>query len=131
MIILRKISAIIMAMFILLTTVGFALHSHHCNIKKETITSVAHARDCCGTSDQKACPKDCCQDETLYIQIDVETSLPASAHEFTPEQIVAVLLHCILNTLFCQEEKVSAKYLNYRPPLLLQDIPVLVQSFLI
>lgn len=121
-----------MAMFILLTTAGFALHKHHCTVTKKTITSVAHVEGCCGTQEkEQECPKGCCQDETEYIQIDTELTLPATAHEFTPEQFVAVLQYCILNNLFNAETKTSAKYLNYKPPLLLRDIPVLIQSFLI
>ena len=120
-----------MAMFILLTTVGFSLHTHHCTITKETVTSVNHVKNCCGTTDEKECPKGCCQDETESIQIDTELTLPATAHEITPEQFVAVIQYSVLNSLFVQEVETSTRYLNYRPPLLLRDIPVLVQSFLI
>ena len=120
-----------MALFILFTTAGFSLHQHHCTITKETITSVSHVKDCCGAEDEEECPKGCCQDETKLIQLDAEISLPATTHEFTPEQFAAVIQYCVLNGLFSQEDKASSKYLNYRPPLLLRDIPVLIQSFLI
>ncbi len=130
MVILRKIPAILMAMFILLLTAGFSLHKHQCTVMKKTITSVAHVKNCCG-AEEKECPKGCCNDETTYIQLSSEISLPATIHDFTPEQFVAVVHSCVLNGLFIQEVETSARYLNYKPPLLRRDIPVLVQSFLI
>ncbi len=121
-----------MAMLILLTTAGFSLHRHHCIISKKTIISVAHIKNCCGTEGKEQdCPKECCQDETEFFQLDTEISLPATAHDFTPEQFIAVVQHCVLSRLFDQHVERSSSYLNYKPPLLLRDIPVIVQSFLI
>jgi hypothetical protein len=129
--IIREISAIMMAMVILLATTGFSLHKHHCTITKETTTSVVHVKSCCGTNNEKDCPKGCCQDETEYIHLNSEIYLPAIISEFTPEQFVAVMRYCLLKFSFDQEDIVSTKYLNYRPPLLVRDIQVLVLSFLI
>ena len=129
--IIRKISAILMAMFVLLTTAGFSLNKHHCTITKETITSVNHVKGCCGTADESDCPKGCCEDETEYVQLNSEISLPATALTITPDQFVAIIQYSVLCGLLDQDVKTSNKYLNYRPPLLLRDIPVLVQSFLI
>jgi len=120
-----------MAMLILFTTAGFSLHKHHCTITKETVTSVSHVKNCCGIEDEKECPKGCCHDETEIIQLDTELPLPATAHNFTPEQFVAVIQYCVLNNLFTTGNTALTKYFNYKPPLLLRDIPVLIQSFLI
>ena len=128
--IINKISVLLMAMVVLLTTTGFSLHKHHCTITKKTITSVAHVKNCCGTNDEKDCPNGCCQDETEYIKLNSEIPLPATIHEFTTGQF-ALIQYCVLNGLFDQKNKLITKYLNYRPPLLVRDIPVLVQSFLI
>jgi len=118
-------------MFILLTTAGFSLHKHHCTITKETTTSVSHVKNCCGTEDEKECPKGCCHDETEIIQLDTELSLPATTHEFAPELFVAIIHYFVFNSSLGHEDKSSSKYLNYKPPLILKDIPVLIQSFLI
>lgn len=131
MVIFRKISAILMAMFILLTTAGFSLHKHHCTITKETTTSISHVKNCCGTEDEKECPKGCCQDETEIIQLSTDLSLPTTTHEFAPELFVAIIQHFVPNNLFDYGDKTLSKYLNYKPPLILKDIPVLIQSFLI
>jgi len=120
-----------MATLILLTTAGFSLHKHHCTVTKETTTSVSHVKNCCGIEDEKEFPEGCCHDETEIIQLDTELSLPATIHEFAPELFVAII-HCfVLYTSLGYEDKSSSKYLNYKPPLILKDIPVLIQSFLI
>ena len=129
--IINKISTFLMAIVVLLTTTGFSLHKHHCTVTNETITSVAHVKNCCGTNNDKDCPKGCCQDETEYIKLNSEIYLPATIHEFTPVQFVAVIQYYVLNGIFDQDNKLITKYLNYRPPLLVRDISVLVQSFLI
>lgn len=120
-----------MALFILFTTAGFSLHKHHCTITKETITSVSHVKNCCGTENEEECPKGCCQDETEIIQLDTDFSLPATTHEFAPDLFVAIIQHFVLNSSLDNEDKASSKYLNYKPPLISRDIPVLIQSFLI
>ena len=120
-----------MAMIVLLTTTGFSLHKHYCSVTNETITSVAHVKSCCSTNNDKDCPKGCCQDETEYIKLNSEIYLPVTMHEFISVQFVAVIQYYVLNGIFDQDNKLITKYLNYRPPLLVRDISVLVQSLLI
>lgn len=127
---ISKISSFTLALLVLLTSTGFSLHKHHCTVTNETVTSIVHEKSCCGKNDKQDCPKKCCQDQVKYIQLDTETSPPVSQHQLSPDLFVAVL-HVILFELFEQHDLRRNKYLNYNIPPIIQDIPVLTQSFLI
>lgn len=127
---ISKISSVLLALFVLLTTTGFSLHEHHCTVTNETITSVMHEKSCCGKQDKQDCPKNCCQNQVKFIQLDTETSLPATEYQISPDLFVTVL-HVVLFQLFEQNDKTTDKYFTYNSPPINRDIPVFVQSFLI
>lgn len=73
---------------------------------------------------------DCCRNESEMLQ--VEDDFTAFSLEFQDNiALVATLFVAFDLPLLYQEEDTNTAYLNYKPPLLHFDVPVLVQSFLI
>jgi len=127
----RKILAILMAMFILLTAVGFSLNTHYCTATNKTVVSFNSIKSCCNVASEEGCSNGCCHDETEYIVLSSEISQPAVTTNISPIQFVALVQFILPDGLFDQDVEVFNKYLSYSPPLLFRDIPVRVQSFLI
>ncbi len=74
--------------------------------------------------------KDCCDDKTTYVKSEIDQLVSTSEVEanFTP-----VLLNVLLVALrieFPTIDSQSLHYLNYKPPLIVWDLPVSLQTFL-
>ena len=93
----------------------------HCHSGKNTCQSL-------GSEDKQE--KKCCENKTVFLETDdfISTMAPS---KISPEfQLIAVTF-ILSNDFLFSTEKRSLKFLNYKPPLIELDIPVLVQSFLI
>lgn len=139
-----------MAGLMFLTSPGFAIDKHFCQGELKDIRLFGKAKSCHEAEQAEhkpACPfhpklqensatstldeKDCCTNQATYVVSGEKTSELAStksaAHSVT-------LLYAILpvdKTPLPEISYSSLHYLNYKPPLLNRDIPVLVQSFLL
>lgn len=74
--------------------------------------------------------KGCCNDETEYLKSETDqiTSTPEAEVSINPIllSVLLVALHLELSSLDTQ----SLHYLNYKPPLIVCDLPVRLQTFL-
>jgi len=139
---MKKIFALFMTVLILTNSVGVTFASHYCGGKvvKSKISLGNLNLDCGMANMDQACEnnkdesslksKQCCQNQ--YSQLKVDDDFIKSSFE-----IVKVEFNSLFNLLFfisdfghvnSHDEVVS---LNFKPPLLNLDIPILIQSFLI
>lgn len=72
---------------------------------------------------------DCCHDEEVRIQLDEDYQLDAFSVDWKVE--VAAFVPTVVLAILEEVDQKQPHYLNYKPPLLMADIPVLVQTFLI
>lgn len=62
---IRKISNIIIAFVLLVSTTGFTVSSHYCGDELKSVEINGEAESCCNSPD-------CCQTETQFNKLDVE-----------------------------------------------------------
>ena len=111
-----------------IASMGFTLNQHYCGgkLKNTSLFSFFDSASCCG---DKEMAMDCCHDEQIHFQLDEDYQLDAFSIDWKVD-ITALIPDLVVPVLEEADEK-QPHYLNYKPPLLQADIPVLVQSFLI
>lgn len=140
---MKQIFTIFIAAIMLISSLGITLATHFCkgNAVKTSITfSKEHIG--CGVPDvdilcredqpQRSVvnKKSCCANK--YVQLSVDEEFDTSSIDNTKInfELIAAIVSTYINQYFYNSSKESG-YLNYYPPLLKRDIPVLIQSFLI
>jgi len=139
---MKKVFALLLALLMLTTNVGITIAAHYCGgMKVKTGFSLGKSNLSCGmTSMDQSCEnhnsgdglhaKNCCENESLAISIEDNYDSVANAANhfnlFYPAPIFYTSRSTYDLVLSTQKE-----YLDYSPPFLDRDIPVLVQSFLL
>lgn len=132
-----KISSICLALIVLLSTVSFTLDSHYCGDTLVDYSLFGHV-ETCGMEVQKQLPspdcdiskKDCCSDEQAIVK--GQDTLKTSFDKLNKDQqlFVAAFIHSYINLIFESQTDLNS-YRDYTPPLLVWDIHILEQTFLI
>lgn len=134
---MKKLLSILLAFVFFISSTGFTISSHKCGgkIHKQNINLTAEILNCgMEESDSDSCTdkntlESCCKNEFQnfkitddYQRIDCETSLDS-------KQLITNSQHTNYTNKY--ERKLTVKHLIYSPPLPDNDIPILIQSFLI
>ncbi|AQG82323.1 HYC_CC_PP family protein [Spirosoma montaniterrae] len=140
---------LMMACVVLLSSTGFGLVEHSCQMrgKKKTVVvafSDAKTKPGCAEHSQSAPTNkpavkksNCCDEDAYYQNVDVKSSLSQLVAKFVKtvtEAVVAgvaALLAWVLNWVFDREAAISLAGSLSPPPLSGRDILTLIQSFLI
>ncbi len=134
-----QIVAFALATLMFCTSVGFTIDMHFCQGNLAAVSVFGEAT-CCKNAcvaNKKACcqlpvengTKGCCENTSIDVQLD--TDIPqVETPTLSKSQIQFVV--AFVTTYFPQYNPTTSivKYQNYKPPLLIRDIPVLIQSFL-
>jgi hypothetical protein len=132
----KKIGAILMALAVVLSTMSFTVSQHYCG--GELVDSALFSKaESCGmdmqTSTQKECSiqtKNCCKDVIKQIEgkkMVTKDIVPLKTYQ---QLFVASFIYTYIN-LFEGLDKNIVPFKNYSPPLLVSDIQVTHQVFLI
>ena len=82
-----------------------------------------------GSTENQIKKKPCCENE--YRSLDLEDEFqPQVINSSVNLEFVAAFFITLIGKVYAAESD-KAEYLNYSPPLIERDIPVLIQSFLI
>ncbi|WP_019990201.1 HYC_CC_PP family protein [Rudanella lutea] len=144
---LFRIVNVLMAVVVLLSSTGFGLVEHSCQMRGKKISLVGTEKTgCVGCPTAKAQPAsaqpvvkkaDCCQEEQRYEKVDIGSSLSQLVAKFFKIMAEAVvtsvttLVTALLNWMFSQDESVVIHAPNAPPAAHGRQLLVLVQSFLI
>lgn len=74
---------------------------------------------------------DCCQDQTILLEVEDQSSLHTSLKLSLPDMTFIAAFAAVWSSLFEFYDPAYTVPPAYSPPALAQDIPVLVQSFLL
>lgn len=135
---MKKIFSISLAFILLLSNVGFTMGTHFCGglpVKSELMIGHSHLDCGMGEMERQDCGDDlqvkakpCCENQYQTLEIEDDFKVSKASLDLSPVFVVAYI-ESFLNLAFSDSTK--TQYVNYSPPLLLRDIPVLNQVFLI
>tara|TARA_R110001632_G_scaffold39738_1_gene99426 strand:+ start:1127 stop:1561 length:435 start_codon:yes stop_codon:yes gene_type:complete len=136
-VVIHKILALLMAFFMLVSTVSWTVEKHFCF---GSLVDIAffHEADTCGmerplSKDNVALNKDsnsCCSDEIISVQGQDELSISYDDLSLGQQYLLVAITSYYLN-LFQPREQRYVPHADYPPPILVKDIHVLDQVFLI
>jgi hypothetical protein len=134
---IKKIGAVLMAFVVLFSTMSFTISEHYCG-EMLVDTALFSKAESCGMEMQTTTPIDgcsiqkdsCCSD--VLIQIEGQSELKANLSHLSHEQAVFIALYIdsYIN-LFEGLDTLIVPFKYYSPPLLVWDIQVLDEVFLI
>jgi hypothetical protein len=139
---LLKSTHIVLAFILLISSTGLVMNKHYCQNQLKSVALFVAAKPCHQQKAKQACPmhaamdqdqeesKNCCDDETEYVKADQEQinqsfEVDASA----PLIFLASFIQTFL-TDHPTTDKASIDFFNYRPPIIVFDQPVVLQTFL-
>ncbi len=132
-----KILTVLMSFVVLCSTMSFTIDMHYCG---DTLVDSALFKKAksCGMEMQQTSDsglsvvtkKKCCTDKQLILegQDELKTSLDTFTYE---QQVFVASLHYTHLDVFLKSEAYKISFPEYPPPLLVKDIHVLNETFLI
>ena len=143
--------AYLMALLLFVTSAGFTVDLHYCQGKLKSFSFLGKAKSChelkMVDSAMKNCPhhqkmmqdkmgcsedKNCCSNKTKHFKSDQDQQIQTfdfvAGKQFT-QFLIAYAISLSDKPSVFQEE--SNDFARYKPPLILRDIPVVHQSFLL
>ncbi len=132
-----KISAILMSLVVLFSTMSFSISEHYCGDLLVDSALFSKAESCgmemeksSSTNDCSVDKEDCCNDVVKHIEGQNELKTDLSNLNLEQQVFVASFVYSYINLFEGLEENIIPfKY--YSPPLIVTDIHVLDQVFLI
>lgn len=139
----NQIGSILLAVVVISSTIGVTVNKHYCGgklVETALFVKTNHAK--CNqmkSMDIEQCPmhapkpmtkEDCCTEESDLFMVDDPGKISKFYVEFQSLSLQAVVLY-FLTDLFSDQENILIAHKNYKPPLIAQDVTVLVQSFLL
>lgn len=129
---IRKITALLMAIVVLLTTTSFTISMHYC--QGELIhTAIFQKAHSCGMemnmSDEMK-KKGCCDDKEIHIEGQDELKLPVADMNFDQQVFVIAFVHSYIE-LFQTTEDRKNTFFDYPPPFIVRQIFKLDETYLI
>jgi len=135
----KYITHISLALLVFVSSSGFVFSQHYCMGMLKSTALFGEATQC-HQQKTKQCPlhsktknntKGCCDTKTQIIAgIDYDVTVSQAINLLPAAQLTIIDLP-LLVTLSSTIDKQPVNYFNFHPPPILQDIPVLLQSFLL
>ncbi|MBO6829380.1 HYC_CC_PP family protein [Muricauda sp. ARW1Y1] len=133
----HKITSFTMALLVLLSTFSFSVAQHYCGDVLVDYSFLGHAESCgmevqetAELPDCNLVKADCCSDEVLTVDGQNDLKVSFEKLSFEQQQFVASFIYTYLNLFEGLPENI-VPLSDYPPPLLVKDIQILDQIFLI
>ena len=130
---MKKTFSVFLALFVLFSSLNFSLSAHYCGQTIVDIALFGEAEPCAMALEMKKDTNEepCCENRRLIIE--GEDYLSSKSFEKQEVQKVELLLTKLQFPLELLIEEQNTDFFvdHYTPPLIEQDIPTVVQSFLL
>ncbi|MGX1931178.1 HYC_CC_PP family protein [Flagellimonas sp. 2504JD4-2] len=131
----RNISSIFLALMVLLSTVSWTVDKHLCMGRVMDVSFFTLADDCCMEQAMAAMGTDaienhCCDDESFTLEGQDNLKLSNPDLDIEQQWFLVALVHSYL-ALFTPVEELPVPHEKYPPPIMVRDIHILDQVFLI
>ena len=139
----NQIGSLVLVLVVISATMGVTVNKHYCQgrlVETAVFVKTKHAH--CQqiiTAKQQHCPyheisnskdEQCCSEESEFYQIDDPSNISKLSVKFQLVLFQLEMLYIVTDIFSLQENNIHT-YKNYKPPLIAQDVTVLVQSFLL
>ncbi len=144
-----RIIAGFLAILMFFTSAGLAVDMHYCQGQLKSFNLFGKAKNCHEMMKANAsCPhhqkmataledgcaedeKDCCQNKTIFLEADQDQV--QAVNSFVVDQSTQLFVAAFINTFFNEVfiKKETPAFARYKPPLIVRDVPVIFQSFLL
>ncbi|MCM4164912.1 MULTISPECIES: HYC_CC_PP family protein [unclassified Arenibacter] len=135
--IFHKIVSFSMALLVLFSTFSFTVEQHYCGDTLVDFSMFGKAESCGMDIQQLSNSHDdnlkkigCCEDETLSVLGLDDLKVSLEKLNFEQHKFVVSFVYSYLNLFEGLQENI-VPFNHYPPPLLVKDIPILHQTFLI
>jgi hypothetical protein len=139
-----KLPHIILALVLLIGSAGLVVNKHYCQNQLKSTAFFLKAKACHQVSKQRSCPmhadmaehsgirehKGCCDDETEYLKADEDQIVSSFAWQLKRPIPVRIDRTWPEPPEWPSSDRQTLHYLNYKPPLIVCDLPVALQTFL-
>jgi len=122
-----------MALLLVVATMGVTMHKHHCLGRVKDVSYFEKSQHCAEMMgmEQEDCPMSCCKDTKEEFKVEDVSVTKVYFDLDTDFHLIGIAVYVLLDLDLLSGETQLFAYRNYKPPLIEQDIPVLVQSFLL
>lgn len=140
MAILRIILTLSLALLVVFSSLGMTITRHLCAGEVKSLAVFSHSAACEMEQQKEKLPPchqsptedDCCQDLTIVLEVEDHKSVNSPVFKLSVPDITFIAAFTVVwNSLFDLYSPAYTYVPGYSPPVLAQDIPVLVQSFLL
>ncbi len=131
----QKSASTVLALLVLVSTFSFTVDKHFCGSflvdqavlsKASTCSMVMHSHSGTDLMDQD----NCCSNQNISVEGQDELKVSFNSMDFDQQVFIAAFTFSF-NNLFIGLPQQVIPYKNYTPPLIVKDIPVLNDTFLI
>jgi hypothetical protein len=134
---------IILAFLLLISTSGFMVSKHFCQGELKSIALLVQATPCHQNKAMKHCPmhaasdqngeqesKGCCDTENDFVKAENEQLATEMEPHLIDYPVLLAVLAVLVGLEVVEEDAKTRQFLTYKPPLLVCDLPVRLQTFL-
>lgn len=125
----RKITHILFAFLLLISTIGFSVSKHYCGPSLVSVSIYSEAESCCGDKESS----ECCRNETEFYKFDKDFTNPVIVENNQITELDILFLSASIY-LMNQEVIIETDILNFAespPPPNLHNKLSLFQTYLI
>lgn len=144
-----RILNIALALLVFISSSGFVVNKHYCRNELKDVAIFVRAESChIKTKVQKmpaACPmhlakgcempeqqdeRDCCDDESEFVKLEQDQQVQSLTVDLLKHPVTLVAIFVALKLQLPSQDARTISYLNYKPPLIVCDLSVSLQTFL-
>jgi hypothetical protein len=140
--VIQRATHIILAVLVFFSSAGLVLNKHFCQDELKSVALFSKATSCHAGKTMINCPvhgqmempgssepQGCCDDTTDYVKSETDQLIQQLSLDL--ESQIALLNIAIFSATIqlLPITKQSVQYLNYKPPLIICDLPVELQTF--
>lgn len=133
---LKNIVAFLLAVVVLTSTLSFSVHKHFCGPFLKDVSVIVPSHGCgmetrgidntCAVSTENSC----CNDVIEIVKGPDDLKLTWDNFNLEQQQFIALFTHSYIYSI-TGDYREDSTFIAYSPPLVIRDIPVLHQSFLL
>ena len=136
---IRTILTLTLALLVVFSSLGMTITQHLCAGEIMATAYFSHSAACDMEKQREILPDchkpvmddDCCQDQTILLEVEDEQQLSPTFKLSVPDMTFIASFAAVWSAFFERYEPAYTFVPDHAPPYLAQDIPVLVQSFLL